>query len=219
MALLKYEIVNLYRKRAKHYDFTANLYYLIGFREQVYRRRAVTELNLKSGDTVVEIGCGTGINFPMLQEAVGTGGKIIGIDLTDAMLDQARRRTQKNGWRNVDLVLGDAAEYRFPDGIDGVISTFAITLCPEFDIVIQNGCNALKPAKRWVILDFKMPFGRLSHFAPFAVFITRPFGVTADLAVRRPWESIKKYLQNTSLIEFYMGFVYIATGERREEGC
>jgi len=219
MALFKDEIVILYRKRAKHYDFTANLYYLMGFREQAYRRKAVRKLNLNNGDTVVEIGCGTGLNFPMLQEAVGPKGKIVGVDLTDAMLDQACQRIKKNNWMNVELVQGDAAAYRFPDGTDGIISTFAITLCPEFDRVIQNGCYALKTGKRWVILDFKMTSGWLAHLAPLAIMITMPFGVTADLASRHPWESIKKYLKDTSLAEFYMGFVYIATGERGEEGC
>lgn len=217
MALLKDEIVNLYRRRAKHYDFTANLYYLIGFREQAYRKKAVRKLGLRDGDTVVEIGCGSGLNFPMLQEAVGPKGKIIGVDLTDAMLYQARQKIKKNNWTNVELVQSDAAAYRFPDGIDGIISTFAITLCAEFDRVIQEGCYALKPGKRWVILDFKMPSNWLSHLAPFAVIITMPFGVTADLESRHPWESINKYLKNTSLAEFYMGFVYIATGERGEE--
>jgi demethylmenaquinone methyltransferase/2-methoxy-6-polyprenyl-1,4-benzoquinol methylase len=68
MAFTEKEIVSLYRKRAKSYDFTANLYYLIGFREQVYRRKSVKALNLHAGDIVVEIVCGTGLNFPLLQK-------------------------------------------------------------------------------------------------------------------------------------------------------
>ncbi|RJQ48340.1 MAG: methyltransferase domain-containing protein [Nitrospiraceae bacterium] len=82
----------LYRRRAKHYDVTANFYYLIGFREQAYREKAVQALDFQSGDTVVEIGCGTGLNFSLLQNYVGPEGKIIGVDLTDAMLEQAGRR-------------------------------------------------------------------------------------------------------------------------------
>lgn len=63
MALNKDQIKELYVRRARNYNFTANLYYLIGFREYYYRKQAVKELNLKPGDTVVEIGCGTGLNF------------------------------------------------------------------------------------------------------------------------------------------------------------
>lgn len=215
----KKEIVDIYRKRGKHYDITANLYYLVGFREWAYRKKAVQELNLKAGDTVVEIGCGTGLNFPQLQQAVGPEGKIIGVDLTDAMLDRARNRVEENGWPNVELVQSDAAGFQFPEKVDGIISTFAITLVPEFDAVVHRGCRALKPGKRWVILDFKMPSGKLSLLAPLAILITRPFGVTKDLAARHPWESINKYLRNTSLEELYLGFAYIAQGERGTNGC
>lgn len=219
MAFSKKEIIDLYRKRAKHYDFTANLYYLLGFREQAYRHKAIKALNLHQGDTVVELGCGTGLNFPLLEKEVGAQGRIIGVDLTDAMLDKARQRTIQNGWSNVELAQSDVALYQFPSGIDGVISTFALTLSPEFDKIIQNGCKALNPAKRFVILDFKMPSGWLSRLAPLAVFLTRPFGVTRDLADRHPWESIGKYMKNTSLVEFYGGFIYIAMGEKGPTGC
>jgi len=63
MALNKYQIIQLYRKRAANYDWSANLYYLIGFREFKYRKMAIQQLQLQVGDTVVEIGCGTGLNF------------------------------------------------------------------------------------------------------------------------------------------------------------
>lgn len=201
------DIINIYRKRAKHYDTIANLW--IG----AYRKKAVDALNLQRGDTVVEIGCGTGLNFSLLQQAIGPDGKIIGVDLTDAMLAQARKRVEEKGWANVELVLNDAASYKFPEGIDGVISTFALTLVAEYDKVIQNGCRALKPGKRWVVLDLKMSSGRGSWLAPLLVFLTRPFGVTIELAERHPWESINKYLRNTSMTELYMGFVYIAAGK------
>jgi ubiquinone/menaquinone biosynthesis C-methylase UbiE len=214
MALTKKRIIDLYRLRSRHYDITANLYYLLGFREQAYRKKAVKALNLRPGDTVVEVGCGKGLNFPLLQNAVGPEGKIIGVDMTDAMLDRARRRVEEAGWSNVELVQSDAALYRFPEAIDGVISTFALTLVPEFDTVIRNGCLALKPGKRWVVLDFKMPSSRFSFLVPALLFLTKPFGVSLDLASRHPWESMSKYFRHTSVTEYYMGFVYVAAAEK-----
>ncbi len=219
MALIKKEVVDLYRKRAKHYNFTANLYYLLGFREWKYRKRAIKELNLKYGDTVVEIGCGTGLNFPLLQKEVGPEGKIIGVDLTDAMLEQARQRVRKKVWSNIELVQSDAAAFRFPPNVDGILSTFALTIVPEFDAVIRNGCLALSPGGRWVILDLKIPANRLSLLAPLFIPLVRPFGATLDLMSRHPWESMNKYLKNVSLAEFYLGFAYIAAGKREEAGC
>jgi len=212
------DVIGLYRKRAKRYDLTANLYYLIGFREWAYRKQAVAALNLQPGDTVVEIGCGTGLNFPLLQAAVGPQGQVIGVDLTDAMLAQASQRVERAGWSNVVLVHRDAGEYNFPEKVDGIISTFAITLAPGFDRIIKHGARALAPGKRFVILDFKEPYQLPDWLVKFAVFITRPFGVTRELAVRHPWESIEQYMTNTSFEEQFMGFTYISTGEAHKPG-
>ncbi|MHB1084865.1 MAG: class I SAM-dependent methyltransferase [Thiobacillus sp.] len=86
MSFTKTQLIDLYRIRAEWYDFSANLYYLIGFREAWYRKQAVSALGLKPGDAVVEIGCGTGLNFGYLRAALGEAGKVVGLDLTDAML-------------------------------------------------------------------------------------------------------------------------------------
>ncbi len=91
MALNRQKIQDLYRKRTGRYDLTANLYYLIGLREWHYRQREVDALQLKEGDFVVELGCGTGLNFPLLQRVIGLEGRIIGVDLTDRMLEQANK--------------------------------------------------------------------------------------------------------------------------------
>lgn len=214
MALTRTEIASLYRKRARNYDFTANLYYLIGFREWKYRKEAIGALHLRPGDTVVEIGCGTGLNFFLLRQAVGDNGKIIGIDLTDAMITQAEKRVRRNGWSNIELVQCDASAYRFPKGVDGIISTFAITLIPEYDTVIKNGAEALGAHRRFVILDFKKPDNMPMFLVRFGAWITKPFGVSLDMAERHPWESVKRYLGNFTMAELYMGFVYLASGEK-----
>lgn len=210
----KNDLINLYRKRAKHYDITANLYYLIGFREWAYRKLAVSALKLARGDTVVEIGCGTGLNFGLLQEVVGPEGNIIGVDLTDDMIARAKKRVEENRWTNVELVESDAGKYKFPDTVDGILSTFAITLIPEYDTVIRNGCRALAPGKRFVILDFKLPSNWLSFFAPLGVLITKPFGVSMEMASRHPWESVDKYLPDSTFRELYGGFAYLVAGEK-----
>jgi demethylmenaquinone methyltransferase/2-methoxy-6-polyprenyl-1,4-benzoquinol methylase len=206
------QVLEAYRRLARWYDIGANLYYLIGFRERAYRREAVEALDLKPGATVVEIGCGTGLNFAMLQEKAGPKGRIIGVDLTGAMLRQARRRVAAQGWMNVELVECAAAAYEFPPAIDGVLSTFALTLEPEYERVIANGARALKPGGRWVVLDLKLSGGPLAWLAPLLVALARPFAVSMAMAERHPWETLERLLTATTMRERYFGFAYVATG-------
>jgi Protein-L-isoaspartate(D-aspartate) O-methyltransferase (PCMT) len=82
------EVNEVYRRRARFFDWL-NAYYLIGFRWWAYRRRAVAALQLQPGATVVEIGCGTGLNFGLLQKRIGASGRLLGVDLCADMLKRA----------------------------------------------------------------------------------------------------------------------------------
>jgi ubiquinone/menaquinone biosynthesis C-methylase UbiE len=209
-------LISLYRKRAKRYDRTTLLLYLAGFRHWAYRKRAIQALALEHGDTVVDLGCGTGLNFSLLQEKVGPRGKVIGVDLTDAMLDGAMARIASHRWSNVEVVKSDAALYAFPSTVDGILSTFALTLVPEFDEVVRNGAAALQPGKRFVVLDFKEPSGWfMNKAAPaLAALLTGPFGGSIDMASRKPWQSLEKHLALIQFTNLYLGGAYIATGEK-----
>jgi demethylmenaquinone methyltransferase/2-methoxy-6-polyprenyl-1,4-benzoquinol methylase len=140
------------------------------------------------GDTVIEIGCGTGLHFGLLEERIGPEGRLIGVDLTDAMLAGARTRIEASGWRNIELVESPAVSFPFPPEVDGILSTFALTLEPDCDRVVEEGAKALKPGRRWVILDLKLPSNWLRHLAPVLILLVRPFAVSAEVAKRRPWE-------------------------------
>lgn len=215
VVLTKDEITTIYRHRARHYDLEANLYRLVGFRLPAYRRMAVDALRLRNGDTVVEVGCGTGLNLPLLRRAVGPDGKVIGVDLTDAMLAQARQRVADAGWTNVDLVQSDATQYEFPLGVNGVISTLAITPAPQFDDIVRRGSEALAAGGRFVVFDFKFPEKwYVRPFVPLAALLTRPFGVRIEMASRHPWESIQRYLGDATVSEVYLGMAYVAVGTR-----
>jgi len=214
MVLTKNAIRDLYRERAGAYDISANLYYLIGFREARFRKQAISRLGIKEGDTVVEIGCGTGLNFRYVMPHIGTTGKLVGVDLTDSMLEKARQRVVSNDWQNVDLVNADASQYAFPANTNAVYSTFALTLIPEFEDVIANAARALTPGGRLVILDLKQPERWPLWAVKIGVLLTRPFGVSLDLAVRKPWIAMEKYFANVTVQELYGGFAYIAVGEK-----
>ncbi len=209
-------LISIYRKRAKWYDRSTLLLYLAGFRHWAYRERAIQSLALNEGDTVVELGCGTGLNFSLLQKQVGPRGRIIGMDLTDAMLDEAKASIAAHGWSNIELVKSDASSYVFPPGVSGILSTFALTLVPKFDAVIRNGASALLPGKRFTVLDFKRPSGSIMNKAAplLAKLLTGPFGGNIDMAARKPWQSLEKYLDLIEFINLYFGGAYIAIAKK-----
>ena len=216
MALTKGSIAQLYQKRADWYNVSANAYYILGFREFAYRKKAVRALELHPGDTVVELGCGTGLNFELLRRQIGPQGRIVGVDLTEKMLEKANQRIQRNQWSNVSLVQSDAALYEFPRPVNGIISTFALTLVPEYDAVIRRAAKALVPGGRMVILDFKMPAGWPMWLIRTFAQLTRPFGVTMDLGERHLWESIGHHLDMVAFEELYFGSIYICAGRAAE---
>ena len=208
------EVNEVYRRRARFYDWSANAYYLIGFREWAYRRRAVEALQLRPAATVVEIGCGTGLNFSLLEQRIGSTGRLIGVDPSPEMLDQARRRVAASGWNNVDLVQARAADFDFPAGVDGVFSAFALTLEPLFDEVITKAAAAISPGRRFVLLDLRMPENWLRRLGPVLILLVRPFAVSLEVAKRPPWKSLQRHFSQYNYWEGYFGVVYIATGQR-----
>ena len=142
-------LIETYRKSAKHYDITSRLYPVPGYPQRAQRLRAAQALRLRPGDTVVEIACGTGLNFSLIEQAIGPEGRLVGVDLTDAMLAQAQHRIETNGWSNVSLVQADAADFDYPTEVDAILSTYALTHVPECGDVIAHGAAALSP--RWAL--------------------------------------------------------------------
>jgi ubiquinone/menaquinone biosynthesis C-methylase UbiE len=207
-------LIETYRKKAKHYNVVSRLYPVPGYPQQTQRRRAVRALRLRPGDTVVDVACGTGQNFPLIEQAIGPGGRIIGVDLTDAMLAQAERRMEHNGWSNVSLVQADAADYTFPAEVDAILSTYAFSHVPECGDVIAHGAEALAHGGRWVVLDLKAPDNAPRLLAQLGVALGRPFGSIDEWLARRPWEEIRAAMQeapgNLSWSELCFGTAFLA---------
>ncbi len=205
----------LYRRREPHYDRLGALFRLAGARVNTYRRLAVEALSVSPGDTVVDLGCGTGANFPWLERSVTASGRIVGIDLTDAMLREAQHRVENAGWANVELVESDVADYELPSNVGGVLSTFAMTMVDDYDGVIRRAVEALPPGGRLAILEMKRPEGRPEWMIRFGSWLLRPFGVSPDYAKRTPWESVRRHLDEVLYQEFYLGAIYLCVGQRR----
>jgi ubiquinone/menaquinone biosynthesis C-methylase UbiE len=211
-------LIATYRKKAKHYNVTSRLYPAPGYPQQIFRRRAVRALGLRPGDCVVDVACGTGQNFPLIEQAIGPEGRIVGVDLTDAMLAQARQRIESSGWRNVSLVQGDAAAFEFPTGIDAILSTYALSQVPECGEVIAHGAAALAAGRRWVVLDLKAPELAPRWLTRLGLAAARPFASIDEWVERRPWETIRaamrEELVDVSWSDLLFGTAFLAAGSR-----
>jgi len=207
-----------YRKKARYYDFTSRFYPAPGYPQRSQRVRTVQALNLRPGATVVDIACGTGLNFPIIEKIIGPGGQIIGVDLTDAMLACARQRVKAHGWNNVTLVQSDAAEYTFPSRVDAVMSTYAMSQVPECAQVIAHGAAALSAGGRWAVLDLKVPDRTPGWLIRLSTALVLPHASIDEWIMRRPWDAIRAAMQHEltdpSWTELTFGTAFLAAGSR-----
>jgi demethylmenaquinone methyltransferase/2-methoxy-6-polyprenyl-1,4-benzoquinol methylase len=211
-------LIGTYRKSAKRYDVTSRLYPVPGYPQRAHRLRAVQALRLRPGDSVVEIACGTGLNFPLIEQEVGPEGRIVGVDISDSMLARAEHRIQTNGWSNISLVQADSAEFEFPTGIDAILATYAHSLLPDPGHVIARGAAALSAGGRWVVLDLKIPDGTPRWLTRLGIAIVGRATALEEWTMRRPWESIQVTMQDTltdlSWTDLILGTAYLAVGSR-----
>jgi demethylmenaquinone methyltransferase/2-methoxy-6-polyprenyl-1,4-benzoquinol methylase len=176
----------------------------------------VQALELRRGGTVVDLACGTGQNFPLIEGAIGPDGRIIGVDLTDAMLAQAQHRVEENHWSNVRLVHGDVADFTFPAEVDAILSTYALSHVAECGDVIARGADALTRGGRCVVLDLKAPDNAPRMLAQLGVAIGRPFGSIDEWLAGRSWEGVRAAMQDAlgdlSWSELCFGTAFLAVG-------
>lgn len=139
---------------ATFYGKCAGLYDLVATAPGVrsWRARTVETLDLSPGDTVVEMGCGTGANFPSLREQVGPDGRVVGVDLVPAMLRQAQIRIDRADWENVHVVQGDATQPPV-SAADALVSTFVVGMLGDPGEAVREWVNCVVPGGRVTLLN------------------------------------------------------------------
>lgn len=198
-----------YRRRAPCYDLE-----LAPF--EPVRTQAVAALALHRGATVLDVGCGTGLSFPLLHRRIGAGGHIVGIEQSPDMLARARERVREHGWDHVRLVCAPAADAHWAGRADAALFHLVHDVLRD-EAALANVLRHLKPGAHVVASGL--------HWAPpwlwpanAFVLMAALYSVTSLEGLTRPWDKLAPRLADFAVHEALGGAMFIASGSYRGVG-
>lgn len=119
-------------------------------------------LQLRSGQAVLDLGCGRGELLALMRKQVGPDGRVTGVDFSAGMVERAQARIDEEGWGNVEVYRGDACRPAFGhtalDGLrfDAAVSTFAMSAMPDVQSAVENVHAALRSGGRFLVIDLRL---------------------------------------------------------------
>ena len=133
--------------------------------------------SLKKGEIVVDLGSGGGIDAFLASKKVGITGKVIGIDMTQEMINKAKANALKYGYENVDFKLAEIEDLPLENNsVDVIISNCVINLSPDKNKVFREVYRILKPDGRFLISDIvtkgELPESLKKNFSAWASCIS-----------------------------------------------
>lgn len=173
------------------------------------RRAAVEALDLSAGASVLEVGCGSGRNLPLLVDAVGPSGKTYGIDVSTGMLDRAKELVERRGWSNVELRVEDAARLTYPDELDGVLFGLSYGVLPEPRAALDAAWKLLRPGGRVVIVEGRLPDNLLGRLLRPPVLALSRLTVLGDPDVRG-WDDLAELSPDVQTRWLQFGTYYVS---------
>lgn len=178
------------------------------------RERAVRKLDLRTGDRVLEVGCGTGRSFKYLEAAIGPGGHLFGVDLSENMLSHCRALCERRRFQNVTLVRGDALEYTVPGPVDAVLFSLSYCTMLHRERILRHAWSQLRPGGRLVILEGKLMRGWLGRLLRPLIVLEMKATVLGD-PDHASWEDVQALTEDVEIEEELLGAYFICSGRKK----
>jgi SAM-dependent methyltransferase len=192
-----------YRRRADRYDLE-----LAAF--EPVRAEAIALLDLRPGDTVLDVGCGTGLSFAGLVQRVGPEGRIVGIEPSPEMLAHARERAAREGLHGIELIEAGAADAPLHGQADAALFHFTHDVLQEPAALdhllahLRRGAHVVAAGLQWAPA-WCLPVNLF-------VFGAALYSVSCLDGLAAPWKLLGERLRSVQVSSRAGGGVYIASG-------
>jgi ubiquinone/menaquinone biosynthesis C-methylase UbiE len=183
----------------------------LGRYQEGVRKRAIGELRLEPGQTVIDVGCGTGASFARLTRAVGNAGRVIGVDQSSGMLEVASTRVATERWSNVELIESRVEAAELP-AADAALFFFTHDLL-RTPAALDNVVGALHANGRAATAGGRRPTWWAAPVAITAHIVMRRYATTAE-GLARPWDLLADRLTDVAATSLLLGTIYVVGGCR-----
>lgn len=192
-----------YRQHAKDYDASA-------FRTMAIRHQTISKLSLKPGDCVVDVGCGTGLSLPILLDAIGSAGVLIGIEQSASMIELARQRMATADPELVSLIEASAEDVVLTQKVDALLFhyTHDVTQSPES---LKNLFRFAKPGACVAVAGIKHPPRWIDPLRLYRRFKSHHCYNNGQ-GLDEPWKLLQTYVPDLQVKQTLWGTGFIAWG-------
>jgi ubiquinone/menaquinone biosynthesis C-methylase UbiE len=199
-------VIEKYRRHAAGYDASAR-------RTEGVRERCIGLLELRPGERVLDVACGTGLSFARLVERVGAGGEVVGVEVSPEMLELARMRVAQAGWKNVRLLQSSMEEAPLEGLFDALLFHYTHDVLQTPRALERIFAHA-KPSARVAVAGVKHPPAWLFPLRLLRLWKARPY-VTTFRGLARPWAPLERYVEGITIQPVMLGTNYLARARAR----